>query len=145
MNRKLMREKLSSVVDKVPKSTADMTMLFIKTFGQEAMIEMCDNQTATEVTADAAVETVAYVGYGDEPPHMIDFLGVQRMVRGQKYPISEINPSALEKMQGHRCFVFGDFDSDDMFDRAQVARDEATKQQGIDEELPSLATIKNSK
>lgn len=75
-----------------------------------------------------------YIGAGDEPPHMICFMGKQNFVRGQLTQVAD--KEVLAKLENNHCFIKGEYNMDDAFkaDKAaakvvQLKREEDVKTQ----------------
>jgi len=70
-----------------------------------------------------------YVGSGDEPPYMINFMGMQKFVRGQA---TKVRPEVVEKIKNHICFVKGSVDMDAMFKNDEKEKELVNKKREVD-------------
>jgi len=70
-----------------------------------------------------------YVGSGDEPPYMINFMGMQKFVRGQA---TKVSPDVVEKIKNHICFVKGSVDMDAMFKNDEKEKELVNKKREVD-------------
>ena len=91
------------------------------------------NSTPQIVTL-ASTNIYTYVGVGDEPPHMINFMGLQKFIRGDATEVTDL--AVIEKIQNHPCFTKGAINKDILFEndeqakkKAQAQRDEDVKTQ----------------
>lgn len=71
-----------------------------------------------------------YVGQGDEPPHMINFMGRHKFVRGQATEVKD--PDIRKKLESHRCFVKGEIDTKILFENDEAAKKKADAQRDED-------------
>jgi len=129
MDSKAQRHALKEAGKEVPRSNEDVEAAYYAMIGEEKPV--------------AASNEVTYVGAGENPPHMIDFMGLQKFVRGQ--PVEVFNPVVLEKVKRHRCFVFGRVDQDELFKQDDEARAIADKQRRDDERTQLEAEKHNKK
>ena len=67
-----------------------------------------------------AVVVYTYIGSGEDSPQLIDFMGLQRFVRGQATEVT--NKTVLSKIVGNACFVSGEVNTDILFDIDEAAR-----------------------
>lgn len=88
-------------------------------------------------------EVYTYVGFGDTPPHMIKFMGLQNFIRGQATTVTRID--VLEKIKNHKCFVKGEVDPDVLFGNDKVAAAKAQFRRDEDMKLQIVMDRKNRK
>lgn len=139
---KVMRQKLKDKGLSVPRANKDAQRLYEKTFASEYIAEAPTDSPISpvvekpELTLHQNIWT--YIGKGDEPPHMINFMGMQKFIRGAATEVS--NPLVIAKLKTNPCFVEGEYDSDLMFENdvlekkkadAQRARDLVTNQKAL--------------
>ncbi len=79
---------------------------------------------------ELAGEIYTYVGSGDTPPHMTNFMSMQKFVRGQAVRVT--NPIVLGKISHHRDFVKGEVDPESMFAKDEVAAKKVQNQRDED-------------
>lgn len=101
--------------------------------------ETVSDPTKTEVSGSGKIFT--YVGAGDTPPHRIEFMGLQRFVRGQ--PTEVINPVVLRGIIGNPSFVEGEVDQDTLFNADEVESKKAEEQRKADKRLNDAFTKKH--
>jgi len=124
-----MRAALKEAGKDVPRSNEDV---------EKAYLEM-----TVEDRPKPEGELVTYIGSGDEPPHMIDFMGRQKFVRGQSILVTD--PVVLAKIPTHKCFVFGEVNQDELFKQDDLAKKRAAKQRQLDAEKQAEAILRNKK
>jgi hypothetical protein len=89
----------------------------------------------------ASTNEWTYIGAGDEPPHMINFMGMQKFVRGQATSVS--NPLVIEKIKSHRCFVKGSVDPEVLFTNDEKAKKEVELKREEDVKIQIMAERAN--
>jgi len=80
----------------------------------------------------ASTNIYTYIGSGDEPPHMINFMGMQKFIRGQAVEVK--NPVVIDKINSHRCFVKGKVDQEKLFESDEKEKARADEQRNIDQQ-----------
>lgn len=139
MDAKEMRTALQEAGRDVPRSNDDVEAAYARMIDSAPEPEQDD----AEGEAVPPKENIfTYIGAGETPPHMINFMGLQRFVRGQAVEVT--NPIVLRKVETHRCFVAGEIDSDEMFEQDDLAKKRADKQRMDDAELQAEAESQNS-
>ena len=125
MQIKEKRQYLKGKVDKVPRSNADVELLYNK-LTSVTLPEASDMKPAGEIWT--------YIGGGVSPPHTTKYMGIQNFIRG--VPTRVTDPRVLEKIGSNRCFAKGEVDMDYYFEqeeieakRLQEIRDEGLKLQ----------------
>lgn len=89
------------------------------------------------------VETYTYVGAGAEPPEVINFMGMQRFVRGEETEVTI--PQVLAKIKNNQCFVKGKADPVKMFEDKQAAQAEVERKRQRDNQLQNAEARRNQK
>lgn len=79
--------------------------------------EVEEEQEEVEPVAD---NMYTYVGSGDTPPPVTNFLGRQKFVRGKLTEVTD--PIVLSKIKNHACFRKGEVNPDELFERDEQAR-----------------------
>ena len=120
MQIKEMRQYLKNKVDKVPRSNADVELLYNK-LTSVTLPEASDMKPAGEIWT--------YIGGGVSPPHTTKYMGIQNFIRG--VPTRVTDPRVLEKIGSNRCFAKGEVDMDYYFEQEEI---EAKRLEGIREE-----------
>ena len=72
-----------------------------------------------------------YVGGGESSPHIINFMGRQKFVRGKATEVTD--PEVLAKINGCPTFVEGEVDQEELFEYDEKAKQEADEQRKRDE------------
>ena len=137
MQIKEMRQYLKNKVDKVPRSNADVELLYNKLqpigsreLADRAMINDEDEYCAPDESyMEPAGEVWTYIGGGVSPPHTTKYMGIQHFIRG--VPTRVTDPRVLEKIGSNRCFAKGEVDMDYYFEQEEL---EAKRLEGIREE-----------
>ncbi len=93
MDIKEIRDALKGVVDTVPRSNEDAEELYNEIMKSESDAEPKSKNIYT------------YVGYGDEPPQITNFMGRQTFVRGIAAEVTD--PLILSKIDGNMSFIKG--------------------------------------
>jgi hypothetical protein len=119
MEIKAMREALRPIVDVVPRSNADVITLYEEKFPEEKF--------------PVERPTYTYIGSGDEPPQITNFMGLQVFLRGQETEVT--NPVVLEKIKHHPCFVAGPVDPAKLIENDQLAKKIAQGQRTRDSQI----------
>ena len=131
MNIKEKREFLKDRVTTVPRSNADVEKLYNEMIEPAQTVEPMTVEPVEVKPADvSASDEYTYVGYGDTPPHMINFMGLQVFMRGT--PVKVTNPRVLEKVKVNRSFVKGKADINKMHEQDELAAKRAQKQREED-------------
>lgn len=123
MDIKKMRDELKGIVDTVPRKNEDVVKLYNEKFSG-------DEKAENVVSIIAKDNEYTYIGAGDEPPHMIDFMGLQKFIRGELTEVT--NPLVLSKISGNKCFVKGAYDKEKLFANDKEAKKEADLQREED-------------
>lgn len=98
---------------------------------EEDVVEVQSEDGETLVTSEEDVEEVpenvfTYVGAGESPPTVINFMGVQEFVRGE--PVLVTNEELLKKIVNNPSFVRGTVDMRTLHEGdKQAAREAAEK------------------
>ena len=132
MKTKDMREFLKDKVETVPRSNADVEKLYNEMNGITVQTVEPVHVESVEVkpTEISTGDEYTYVGYGDTPPHMINFMGLQVFMRGT--PVKVTDPRVLEKVKVNRSFVKGKADINKMHEQDELAAKRAQKQREED-------------
>jgi len=109
MQIKEMRQYLKNKVDKVPRSNADVELLYNK-LTSVTLPEASDMKPAGEIWT--------YIGGGVSPPHTTKYMGIQNFIRG--VPTRVTDPRVLEKIGSNRCFAKGEVDMDYYFEQEEI-------------------------
>ena len=131
MNHKEMREAIRAAGQHVPRSNEDVKAAY------KALTDSTDNKELPN--NDGKVVTLVnkniytYVGAGDEPPHMINFMGLQKFVRGKEVEVT--NPEILAKIDGNPSFIKGKADPEKMFENDEKAKKKADAQRFEDQKM----------
>lgn len=72
-----------------------------------------------------------YVGGGEDSPRIIEFMGLQKFIRGQATEVTD--PTVLAKLATHACFVEGEVDPESIHEYDETAKKEADEQRKKDE------------
>lgn len=129
MEVKDMREKLRDVVETVPRSNEAVVALYNEKFPD-------DVQETQQIVKPVKSENIyTYIGAGHEPPSVIKFMGIQSFIRGKATVVT--NPTVLEKIKNHPCFVKGEVEADELVERDSEAdrRVEEQRQKDIQTQL----------
>jgi hypothetical protein len=133
MNTKKMREELREAGKPVPRSNKDLEIAYAEFKGMvtgNGVPEQEPKGVIKPVVKLVSSNIYTYIGAGDEPPHMINFMGLQNFVRGQ--PTEVNNPEVIEKVSHHACFVKGEADTELMFKNDELEKKKADEQRHID-------------
>jgi len=136
MNHKEMRAKLKDIVETVPRSNEDMVNLYGEKFPQETT-EI--TPTVTKVINDVWT----YIGQGDQPPHLIKFMGRQVFKRGE--PTEVKDPVVLEKIKNNPCFTNQKVDTEKLYEQDETEAKKAEDQRNKDIETQLWADRNNKK
>lgn len=125
MNTKKMREIIREANLTPPRANVDMVKFYKETFNQPKIKteDKPDKKVLSIVPAD---NEYTYIGSGSEPPHMINFMGMQKFFRGDLTIVS--HPDVLAKIKNHPCFVKGAYDKQNLFDNDEKAKKKADDQ-----------------
>lgn len=86
------------------------------------------------VTNDTDLEdlgtAVTYIGQGEDPPRVIDFMGQHRFIRGQVAYVK--NGMLLEKICNNPCFVMGEVGMETLHENDAKAKELADEQRRAD-------------
>ena len=135
MEHKVMRSILREAGIHVPRSNEDLEAAYKayveKTYKQgphtaEKVAGEALNKAEDKVIKLVSTNIWTYVGAGETPPHMIDFMGLEKFIRGQAKEVT--NKEVLEKIKIHPCFVKGTVDQDTLFNMDEEARKKADEQ-----------------
>lgn len=133
-----MRQSLRDAGKHVPRSNKDTEIAYteLKNINTGEGYEEPKGEIEKVIpTEDSVVKLVSsnvytYIGAGDEPPHMINYMGIQKFVRGQAI---EVSPNVAEKIRNHRCFVKGEVDQESMFKNDELEKAKVSLQRKEDE------------
>lgn len=125
--RKFLREKNIHV----PRNNADVVEAYNKAFGED--------KKEQPIVKIASSNIYTYIGSGDEPPHMINFMGMQKFVRG--IPV-EVSPEVAKKIKNNRSFVKGKYDMELAFENDQNEKEKADKRRELDRQIDLAAKRK---
>lgn len=81
-----------------------------------------------DVPEDATI--ITYIGQGEDPPRVINFMGRQKFVRGKPTPVTD--QSLLMKIADNPCFVEGEVSAEELHDSDEEAREAAEEQRAKD-------------
>jgi len=70
--------------------------------------------------------TYTYIGGGDTPPQMTNFMDRQEFMIGEETEVTD--PELLAKLKGNQCFVQGKVDRREIIKQAKEAQDKAAAQ-----------------
>lgn len=135
MNTKEMRQALREAGHHVPRSNKETIEAYNKAFPaadkwseEEVKVTEARNveSSKTNVVKLASSNVFTYIGAGDTPPHMIDFMGRQKFIRGMATPVED--PVVVKAISNHKCFVKGEVDKDVMFKSDEIERKKAEEQ-----------------
>ena len=140
MKVKDMREFLTDKVDVVPRKNEDVIAMYDEKMGDTTGLEMA---VSKESNIEQTGEEYTYVGYGDTPPHMIKFMGIQMFVRGQSVRVTD--ERVLAKIGTNRSFVKGKADMEEVFKQDEVAAKRAEKQREEDVKTQIMVERANRK
>jgi len=144
MEVKQMREVLKDAgVNPVPRSNKDVIALYNQKFSQTDIEDVVEKTEEKVVSIESTGRTFTYIGSGDEPPHLINFMGMQKFVRGQATKVS--NPLVLAKISNNSAFVSGKIDSDLMFTRDEAEKKKANDQREKDRVMNERCELANKK
>lgn len=127
MNTKKMRAKLKDAGLIPKRSNVEMTKQYKETFSKSKKV----------VSIVPPDNEYTYIGSGDEPPHMINFMGQQKFFRGDLTVVN--NPDVLAKIRNHACFVKGSYDKDKLFDNDEEAKKGVEDQRLKDRQMQGAA------
>lgn len=145
MNTKEMRQALRDAGHHVPRSNEETIDAYNKAFGDDSTqygestmepvqaVQDQINIAKTNVVKLASSNIWTYIGSGDTPPHLINFMGMQKFIRGQ--PVEVTNQTVIDKLKNNPCFVKGKVDQELLFKRDEEARERAEKQRFEDLKL----------
>lgn len=151
MEIKKMRQVLRDAEQPVPRSNADVMPAYYDYLnslkGEDAepqesnVIEGSAHVDAEVPAVSPVVKLVAdniytYIGSGDEPPHMINFMGLQKFIRGQAVEVT--NPVVIGKIGSHRCFVKGKIDQEKLFENDEKEKIRADEQRKTDQQTQAM-------
>lgn len=142
-----MRKALADVVDTVPRKNDDVIALYNEKFSHNDADEINSDDIPRETVEKTDLRIVpsdneyTYIGAGDTPPHMINFMGMQKFTRGQVTTVT--NPTVLAKIKNHTCFVKGQVDQEVLFENDEKAKKEAEHQREEDLKLQILVERQN--
>lgn len=134
MQVKEMREFLTDKVDTVPRKNEDVITMYNEKCADDVPRE------TTKVAADG--EEWTYVGFGDTPPHMVNFMGMQVFVRGQ--PVMVTDERVLAKID-NRCFVRGKANMEEAYASDELAAKRVQKQREEDVKTQIIVDRANRK
>lgn len=106
----------------------------------EAVEEVQVIKKASSKTVKPVGITYTYVGGGEASPHVINFMGKQRFVRGE--PVEITDPILLQKLANHPCFVDGEIDPKQLHEYDAEEAEKAAEQRKKDEKLNASWTKK---
>ena len=101
----------------------------------ENEVEATPADTPTKKKALANVFT--YVGSGEASPPLINFMGLQKFVRGKAVEVT--NPTVLQKIRNNPCFTEGEVDMEELHEYDQEEAEKAAEQRKKDKELNDAA------
>jgi hypothetical protein len=143
MDNKEMRQALRDAGKHVPRSNEDLEKAYNEAFSRGEVMDkpiaqvepplLPEEEPKTNIVKLASDNVWTYIGAGDTPPHMINFMGMEKFIRGQAKEVT--NPKVIEKMLVSPCFVKGKVDQDLLFARDEEARQKAEKQREEDLKL----------
>lgn len=97
----------------------------------EVEIEEINEEIEIEVTVGSADNNVyTYVGTGDTPPAVINFMGRQEFVRGE--PVEVVDEAILPKLQNNPSFIKGTVEMRELHARDKAAAHEAAEKRQAD-------------
>lgn len=143
MEPKEMRVKLKEAGVTCPVSNADVVKKFNEAFSPNIMVgpPPQDMEVIAPVVKLVSSNIYTYIGSGDEPPHMINFMGLQNFVRGTAIEVT--NPDVIAKIQNNPSFVKGEYDSDLMFESDEKEKKRAGEQRKSDAKIEALMVKAN--
>ena len=125
-----MRQELREAGKHVPRSNKDTEEAYSKmTCGEVLAIppikskEECSTETVVKLVSS---NIYTYVGAGDTPPHMINFMGMQNFIRGQATEVT--NQTVLDKIKTNPCFKKGKVNMDELFEKDKIEKNKAEEQ-----------------
>lgn len=136
MKTKDMREALKANGHHVPRSNDDVIKLY-----NEIFMDAEQKENDKEVPLVLGDNIFTYVGAGDEPPHMINFMGRQVFVRGKPTEVTDLE--LLLKVRGHKCFVEGDADVEKMHENDVKEAERANQTRLHDQQMQAAAERQN--
>jgi len=90
-----------------------------------------DNLNPTDNQSDEDLGTaVTYIGQGEDPPRVIDFMGQHRFIRGQVAYVK--NGALLEKIRNNPCFAMGEVGMETLHENDTKAKELADAQRKAD-------------
>lgn len=98
--------------------------------------EIMEETPESEVDVEApkskskGVVIYTYVGGGESSPNVIQFMGIQKFVRGKATEVTD--PVVLAKLKGHPTFVEGEVEMEDLHEYDETAKTEADAQRKKD-------------
>jgi len=129
MDIKAMREKMKADGHSTPRSNEDLIEAYNRIYAVETPIEPSVVEPSVVTLVSSNIYT--YIGQGDSPPHLINFMGRQQFVRGTATEVTD--PAVLAKIDGNGCFVKGQVDQSLMFERDEEAKKKAQAQREQDQ------------
>lgn len=148
MEAKEMRKALKEAGITCPVSNKDVEIAYSKNFKpKEAVTDAVLNESyaaETGTTSPAKLvprETYTYIGTGANPPHLVNFMGMQNFVRGQETEVT--NEKVLAKIKNSPCFVKGACDQDQMFIDDAIAKKLAEAQFNKDRVINDIVNRRN--
>ena len=148
MEVKEMRTALKEVVETVPRSNLAVIELYNKKFGENET--PCDVIGAPDTTVKLKPEPnqvarvgneYTYIGFGDEPPPVIKFMGLQVFTRG--IPTMVTNAEVLAKIGTNRSFVKGKVDGERIVEQDELAKKRCEKIREEDTKIQIMSERKN--
>ena len=87
------------------------------------------NTEATKVPDNS----YTYVGGGEDSPRVINFMGLQKFVRGQLTEVTD--PDVLKKLKNHPCFVPYEIEQEALHEADEEAKVAAENQRKEDQKI----------
>jgi hypothetical protein len=97
----------------------------------EIEVDAADVVEVSEVAEKSKENFFTYVGGGEDSPRVINFMGLQKFVRGQFTEVT--NPEVLAKIKNNQCFVNYEVDETSIYEADEDAKLEADRQRKIDQ------------
>lgn len=94
----------------------------------EEIVETTVEVEAVEVSKE---NFFTYVGGGEDSPRVINFMGLQKFIRGQFTEVKD--PLVLSKIKNNQCFVNYEVEEGSIFEADEEAKVEADRQRKIDQ------------
>ena len=120
----------------IPLKNTEMYQLYLKTFpdyeGSEPAVQTEVAKVGNEYT---------YIGFGDEPPPVIKFMGLQVFTRG--IPTMVTNAEVLAKIGTNRSFVKGKVDGERIVEQDELAKKRCEKIREEDTKIQIMSERKN--